>query len=127
VLHKATLVQAALDRRDWRAALRAARLSIAAGAAGGQERAGDPRAAQCAGDGRNRMVTAASAATFLYSDDGKTWVQAEVPLSSDLTARPFPSAQQGWAVGHEGVDPAHRDGGATWSKQLDGKQAPTSC
>jgi photosystem II stability/assembly factor-like uncharacterized protein len=96
MLHKAMLVHAAI----WTAVMadaapRAARLSIAAGAAGGQERAGDPRAAECAGDGRHRLVTAGQRGHVLYSDDGKTWVQAEVPLSSDLTALSLPERDTG--------------------------------
>jgi photosystem II stability/assembly factor-like uncharacterized protein len=70
-----------------------------------------------------RIVTAGQRGHILYSDDGKVWVQAEVPLSSDLTALSFPAATQGWAVGHEGVVLHTSDGGATWTKQLDGKQA----
>ncbi len=58
----------------------------------------------------------------MYSDDdGRSWTQAEVPVSSDLLALHFPSARQGWAVGHEGVVLHTSDGGATWSKQLDGR------
>lgn len=70
-----------------------------------------------------RLVTAGQRGHILYSDDGKNWTQAEVPVSSDLTALSFPSPQQGWAVGHEGVILHTADGGATWSKQLDGMQA----
>lgn len=71
----------------------------------------------------SRIVTAGQRGHILYSDDGKAWTQAEVPLSSDLTALSFPSPQQGWAVGHEGVILHTTDGGATWRKQLDGNQA----
>ncbi|RJG27167.1 WD40/YVTN/BNR-like repeat-containing protein [Massilia cavernae] len=70
-----------------------------------------------------RLVTAGQRGHILYSDDGQNWTQADVPLSSDLTALYFPSAQRGWAVGHEGVILHSADGGATWTKQLDGKQA----
>nr|WP_256670185.1 YCF48-related protein [Pseudomonas sp. L-22-4S-12] len=69
-----------------------------------------------------RMVAAGQRGHILYSDDGKAWQQAQVPVSSDLTALAFPSAQHGWAVGHEGVILHTTDGGATWSKQLDGRQ-----
>jgi photosystem II stability/assembly factor-like uncharacterized protein len=70
-----------------------------------------------------RLVAAGQRGHILYSDDGKNWLQADVPVSSDLTALCFPSPQQGWAVGHEGVVLHTADGGLTWSKQLDGKQA----
>lgn len=70
-----------------------------------------------------RLVAAGQRGHILYSDDGKTWVQAEVPVSSDLTAVYFASASEGWAVGHEGVILHTADGGATWIRQLDGRQA----
>ena len=54
------------------------------------------------------------------TDEGKTWSQAKVPVSSDLTAVYFPSATHGWAVGHDGVVLASTDGGTSWIKQLDG-------
>src|SRR5262245_47851611 len=69
-----------------------------------------------------RMVVAGQRGHILHSDDGKTWVQAGVPLSSDLTALSFPTATQGWAVGHEGSVLHSGDGGLTWSKQLDGRK-----
>ncbi len=70
----------------------------------------------------DRLVAAGQRGHILVSEDGKAWAQAEVPVSSDLTALAFPSAQQGWAVGHEGVVLHSGDGGKTWSKQLDGRQ-----
>jgi len=70
-----------------------------------------------------RLVTAGQRGHILYTDDGKRWTQASVPVSSDLTALAFPAAKQGWAVGHEGVILHTADGGATWEKQLDGTQA----
>jgi photosystem II stability/assembly factor-like uncharacterized protein len=54
-------------------------------------------------------------------DAGMSWNQAAVPVSSDLTAVYFPSPKRGWAVGHDGVVLATSDGGATWTKQLDGR------
>jgi photosystem II stability/assembly factor-like uncharacterized protein len=67
-----------------------------------------------------RLVTAGQRGHILYSDDGTTWQQADVPVSSDLTALAFPTPQQGWAVGHEGVVLHTADGGASWTTQLDG-------
>ncbi|MDH4656852.1 YCF48-related protein [Pseudomonas sp. BN606] len=69
-----------------------------------------------------RLVAAGQRGHILFSDNGKDWVQAQVPVSSDLTALAFPSTEQGWAVGHEGVVLHSDDGGKTWSKQLDGRQ-----
>lgn len=71
----------------------------------------------------NRLVTVGQRGHILYSDDaGKSWHQANVPVSSDLLAVYFPSATQGWVVGHGGVILHSSDAGATWSKQLDGRQ-----
>lgn len=70
----------------------------------------------------DRLVAAGQRGHILFSDDGKAWAQAQVPVSSDLTALAFPSATHGWAVGHEGVVLHSGDGGKTWSKQLDGRQ-----
>lgn len=58
----------------------------------------------------------------LSDDNGKTWMQAKVPVSSDLVAVSFPSARKGWAVGHGGVVLHSEDGGLNWRKQLDGRQ-----
>src|SRR5258705_9565174 len=70
-----------------------------------------------------RIVAAGQRGHVVYSDDrGRTWTQAEVPVSSDLTALSFPTPQRGWAVGHDGVVLASADGGRTWTRQLDGRQ-----
>lgn len=70
-----------------------------------------------------RLVSVGQRGHILYSDDGGLqWTQASVPLSSDLTAVFFPSAKQGWAVGNDGVVLHSADAGATWRKQLDGRQ-----
>jgi len=72
----------------------------------------------------SRLVAAGLRGHILYSDDdGKTWVQAEVPVRSDLTALAFPKPNLGWAVGHDGVVLHTQDGGASWVKQFDGIQA----
>ncbi|HZX95884.1 MAG TPA: YCF48-related protein [Myxococcales bacterium] len=69
-----------------------------------------------------RIVAAGQRGHVVFSDDkGKTWTQAEVPVSSDLTALSFPSSQRGWAVGHDGVVLATTDGGRSWTRQLDGR------
>ena len=72
----------------------------------------------------SRMVVVGPRGHILLSDDGaQTWRQVAVPLSSDLVAVTFPSPTMGWAVGHDGVVLHSADGGLTWVKQLDGKQA----
>lgn len=70
-----------------------------------------------------RLVSVGNRGHILYSDDaGQTWQQAQVPVSVDLNAVHFPTAQHGWAVGNDGVILHSSDAGATWSKQLDGRQ-----
>ena len=56
-------------------------------------------------------------------DGGRTWAQARVPLSSDLTAVQFVDARIGHAVGHDGVVLRSEDGGASWTRVLDGRSA----
>ena len=70
-----------------------------------------------------RLVAVGARGHVLLSDDeGKTWQQAQVPVSSDLVALSFPDALHGWAVGHDGVILATGDGGKTWQRQFDGRQ-----
>lgn len=72
----------------------------------------------------NRLITLGERGHILYSDNqGNTWQQANVPVRVTLTAITFSTASHGWAVGHDGVILATRDGGVNWLKQLDGYQA----
>jgi len=69
-----------------------------------------------------RVVAVGQRGHIVYSDDaGKSWQQAQVPVSSDLVAVSFPTPEQGWAVGHDGIVLHSADGGATWVRQLDGR------
>lgn len=71
-----------------------------------------------------RVIAVGQRGHVVYSDDnGTTWQQSTVPVSSDLVAVSFPTPQQGWAVGHDGVVLHSADGGASWSVQLDGRHA----
>ena len=71
-----------------------------------------------------RLVAVGQRGHILVSeDDGKTWRQSPVPVSSDLVAVFFVGERKGWAVGHDGVILATTDGGATWTLQLDGTRA----
>jgi len=54
--------------------------------------------------------------------DGR-WRQAKVDVSNDLVDVAFGGVRNGWAVGHGGVVLHTADGGATWTRQLDGQQA----
>ena len=70
-----------------------------------------------------RVVAVGERGHVLWSDDGgATWTQADVPVSTDLTAVHFVSPERGWAAGHGGVVLATRDGGRTWARQLDGRR-----
>lgn len=69
-----------------------------------------------------RVVAVGQRGHIVYSDDaGKTWQQAQVPVSSDLVAVTFPTPEKGWAVGHDGIVLHSADSGATWTRQLDGR------
>lgn len=54
-------------------------------------------------------------------DDGATWRQVPSPVSVDLTAVSFMSAQTGWVVGHGGLVMRTDDGGMTWRVLVDGR------
>lgn len=71
-----------------------------------------------------RLVSAGQRGHILYSDDrGRSWRQADVPVSADLVSVHFPTTMQGWAVGHDGSVLHSTDGGATWALQFDGRRA----
>jgi photosystem II stability/assembly factor-like uncharacterized protein len=77
-------------------------------------------AVELAGD---RFVAVGLRGTVLLSDDaGRHWRQAPVPVSTDLVAVHFPTPQEGWISGHDGVILHSADGGLSWHKQLDGRQ-----
>lgn len=72
----------------------------------------------------DRIVAVGERGHIIYSDDeGKSWVQGEVPVSVTLTGIDFGSDTHGWAVGHSGVVLHTSDAGATWELQLDGTRA----
>jgi photosystem II stability/assembly factor-like uncharacterized protein len=69
-----------------------------------------------------RIVAVGQRGHVLLSDDGgRSWQQAEVPVSSDLVGVHFPTPEQGWAVGHDGVILHSTDGGKKWQRQRDGR------
>lgn len=73
----------------------------------------------------NRLVAVGERGIVLLSDDNGVTLrhQAKVPVSVALTNVRFISDKKGWAVGHGGVVLTTSDGGETWSRQLDGRQA----
>lgn len=71
----------------------------------------------------SRWVAVGQRGHVLISDDqGKSWSQAGVPVSSDLVAVHFPQPETGYAVGHDGVVLKSIDGGKQWSLVMDGRQ-----
>lgn len=75
----------------------------------------------------SRLVALGMRGLIAISDDeGKSWTQVSAPVRSDLLAMSFPTALDGWAVGHDGVVLHTADGGKTWSKQFDGRMAATA-
>lgn len=71
-----------------------------------------------------RLVAVGERGVIILSDDhGRSWRQAEVPVSTTLTAVHFPEPDSGWAVGHAGAILHSADGGDTWELQFDGREA----
>lgn len=69
----------------------------------------------------DRLVAVGERGLIQFSDDnGRSWMQADVPTSVTLTATSFPTPQTGWAVGHYGIVLRTDDGGQSWKRQLDG-------
>lgn len=67
-----------------------------------------------------RLLSVGDRGHILYSDDeGQNWLQARVPTQQLLTAVYFVDDRYGWAVGHDALILATRDGGATWTRQYD--------
>lgn len=68
-----------------------------------------------------RVLAGGEEGLIVYSDDeGKSWRQAQVPVSGTITDIAFASPQVGWATGALGVVLKTQDGGKSWVKQLDG-------
>lgn len=71
-----------------------------------------------------RLVAVGEQGTIILSDDrGRSWRQAAVPVSVNLTATFFVNAAAGWAVGHDGVILGTKDGGLNWVRLFDGNGA----
>jgi photosystem II stability/assembly factor-like uncharacterized protein len=74
-----------------------------------------------------RLVAVGQRGLIAVSEnEGKDWRQVGSPVSSDLLALSFPNANDGWAVGHDGVVLHTADGGRTWLRQFDGRSAATA-
>ncbi|WP_284257597.1 WD40/YVTN/BNR-like repeat-containing protein [Acidocella aquatica] len=74
----------------------------------------------------DHMVAVGVRGMVVTSDaSGTKWLQANVPVESDLVAVQFIDANNGWACGHNGVILHSTDGGHSWVRQLDGNSART--
>lgn len=71
-----------------------------------------------------RLVAVGERGHILFSDDmGKNWAQAEVPVRTQLNGVFFVDEKLGWAVGEDAVILHSADGGASWQKQFDARDA----
>lgn len=78
-------------------------------------------AAARAGD---RIVAVGEHGIVALSDDaGAQWRQVASPVSVSLTAVRFADARHGVLTGHGGIVLTTADGGQTWTRRLDGRQA----
>jgi photosystem II stability/assembly factor-like uncharacterized protein len=71
--------------------------------------------------GGTALAVGARGTILVSADAGKTWKQAQSPVSTDLTTVRFTGPESAWALGHDGVALRSLDRGATWSKVLDGR------
>lgn len=84
----------------------------------------DGRPLMAVANAGERLVAVGMRGLVVVSEDaGKHWTQVPVPVRSDLLALSFPTASDGWAVGHDGVVLHTADGGRSWVKQFDGRMA----
>lgn len=73
--------------------------------------------------GQTLVAVGARGVIVTSDNEGESWTQRPSPVQSDLVAVTFPSATQGWVVGHDGVVLHSSDAGLSWEKQLDGRLA----
>ncbi|MEH6579071.1 MAG: YCF48-related protein [Amphritea sp.] len=72
----------------------------------------------------DRLVAVGERGHILYSDDqGSNWTLSQVPVRSQLNAVFFADDQLGWAVGEDAVILHTSDGGLSWQKQFDARDA----
>jgi len=64
----------------------------------------------------DRYIAVGGRGEIVYSNDAKTWKQAQVPTRSTFTAITAVDSNV-WAVGHEGVIAHSSDGGEHWTLQ----------
>lgn len=75
--------------------------------------------------GRRTVAVGERGIILVRDGDKAAWQQAKVPVSVTLTDVAFADANNGWAVGHDGVILSTNDGGASWVSRFDGNRANT--
>lgn len=63
------------------------------------------------------LVAVGDRGAIIVSNNGADWAQVQTPVRSPLTAVSFADEMNGWAVGHDAVILATKDGGASWTMQ----------
>lgn len=63
------------------------------------------------------LIAVGDRGTIIVSNNGADWAQVATPVRSPLTAVSFADQDHGWAVGHDAVILATKDGGKTWAMQ----------
>lgn len=64
------------------------------------------------------LVAVGERGHILQSSDANSWLQANVPVQSNLNSVFFIDKLHGWAVGHDATILATQDGGVSWQLQL---------
>lgn len=64
----------------------------------------------------DRILAVGERGDIVYSSDGKSWTQADVPTRATLTAIAV-NGDRAWAVGHDGVILRSDDRGTSWALQ----------
>lgn len=67
----------------------------------------------------DRVVAVGAYGDIVYSKDGKTWTQAQVPSQVLLTTVFFVDNREGWAAGHDALILHTTDGGENWTIQYE--------
>jgi len=72
----------------------------------------------------DRLVIVGERGHVLYSDDnGENWTQADVETRNQLNAVAFVNDKLGWAVGEDAVIVHTSNGGNSWTRQFDDRDA----
>lgn len=73
--------------------------------------------------GKRLVAVGERGIVVVSDDDAASWRQVSTPVSVTLTAVHFADDKHGYAVGHSGTVLTTADGGETWTRVLDGRQA----